>query len=192
MKTRKRWAIWGSVAIVLVTAGLVLPVFEYYPNCGGNSAALSDCQNYILFLWSWSDDYKSGTFHYSQADPFYRHRLTALAGSTAIRPSHLLARVEDVRVDPNAEKRVFMVCDQAFDNVPRRRFRRAPMTHAVAYSTGETGLITPAEFARLDLSGFVDFQTLNETNVVEGSPANGNQPIRSETNGTSSAAGSRR
>ena len=67
------------------------------------------------------------------------------------------------------------------------------MAHAVAYSNGETGLISPEQFARLDLSGFVDLQSLAVTGKVEpDGAANGSQPIRAETNPTSGAAGSRR
>jgi hypothetical protein len=96
-------------------------------------------------------------------------------------------------VDTAADKRIIMVCDHPYDNVPQRIFGRAPMAHAVAYSTGETGLISPEEFGRLNLSRFIDLQTLTETTKVEpDGEANGSQPIRSESNRTSPAAGSRR
>ena len=98
-----------------------------------------------------------------------------------------------MRVDAAADKRIIMVCDHPYDNVPQRIFGRSPMAHAVAYSTGESGLISPAEFVQLDLSAFIDLQMLTETTRVESDgPANGSQPIRSETNRTPSATGPRR
>jgi hypothetical protein len=38
------------------------------------------------------------------------------------------------------------VCDKADGNVPQHAIGRAPLTHAVGYSTGETGLIGRREF----------------------------------------------
>jgi len=81
--------------------------------------------------------------------------------------------LDNARVDPTADKQIIVVCDRAYDNVPQRMFGRSPRAHAVAYSTGDTGLISPEEFARLDLSGFMDLQTLAQTTRVEpDGPAN--------------------
>jgi hypothetical protein len=98
---------------------------------------------------------------------FFLLVLTRLPGASWIRSARLLARLEDVRVDPTTDKQIIMMCDQAYDNVPRRMFGRAPLTQAVAYSTGETDLITLEEFARLDLRGLIDLQALGETHLVE-------------------------
>jgi hypothetical protein len=171
---------------------MVLPSMKR-SNCGGNSAALAACDGYVTVLQLWAADHDGQSFHFGQADTQTRHELGRLPGASWIRSARLMARLDDVRVDAAAERRIIMVCDHAYDNVPQRMFGKSPMAHAVAYSTGETGLISPEEFARLDLSGFVDLQTLAETQKVEpDGAANRSQPIRSETNRTSVTAGSDR
>jgi len=69
-------------------------------------------------------------------------------------------KIGHVRINPKEPKSLVMVCDCAYDNVPQRIFGRAPMRHAVLYSTGQVGLISPDEFAKLDLSDLVDLRTL--------------------------------
>jgi hypothetical protein len=187
-----RWSLLGSAAIVLVAAGLVVPAMKR-SNCGGNSAALAACKAYITVLQLWSADHEGQSFHFDQADTAARQELGRLPGALWIRSARLLARLDDVRMDAAADKRIIMVCDHPYGNVPQRTFGKSPMAHAVAYSTGETGLISPEQFARLDLSGFVDLQSLAVTGKVEpAGAANGTQPIRRDTNRTSSTAGSRR
>ncbi|MCP5426633.1 MAG: hypothetical protein H6966_00025 [Chromatiaceae bacterium] len=161
-------------------------------NCGGNSAALAACKGYVTVLQLWAADHDGQSFRIDQADMQTRRELGRLPGASWIRSARLMARSDDVRVDAADEKRIIMVCDHAYDNVPQRIFGRSPMAHAVAYSTGETGLISPAEYARLDLSGFIDLTLTEPMKVEPDGAANGSQPIRSETNTTSSAAGSRR
>jgi hypothetical protein len=159
MTSRTRWAFVTTAAIVLVAAGMVLPAMKR-SNCGGNSAALAACKGYVTVLQLWAVDHDGQRFQIGQADKQTRSELESLPGAAWIRSARLMARVNDVRVDVAAERRIIMVCDHAYDNVPHRILGKSPMAHAVAYSTGETGLISPEEYARLDLSGFVDLQTL--------------------------------
>jgi hypothetical protein len=86
---------------------------------------------------------------------------------------------------------VIAACERPFDNVPRRMFGKAPLTHAIGYADGSTGLISVDEFQRLDLSGFVDVRSIQGAKVETGGPANGSQPFRGETNRTSPAPGPR-
>lgn len=159
MRTRTRWWLIGLATFALV-AGLVLPATVSRTNCGGNSAALAACKGYITVLRLWEADHKAEGFHLDQADPETKRDLTRLPGASWVRASRLLTRLDGVRLDSMAERRIIMVCDRPYDNVPQRLFGRSPMTHAVAYSTGETGLISSEEFARLDLNGFVDLQVV--------------------------------
>jgi hypothetical protein len=72
--------------------------------------------------------------------------------------------------------------------MPQRIFGRAPVTHAVAYAIGEIGLISPKEFARLNLSGFSDLQMLAvKTKMKADGAANRNSADRTETNAASLA-----
>jgi hypothetical protein len=152
-----------GVALVLCAAAL-LPALARSSNCGGNSAALAACKGYVTVLQVWAAEHEDQRFHYDQADEETKEHLRRLPGASWIRSARLLARLEDVRVDPAAEKRIIMVCDRAYDNVPQRILGRSPMAHAVAYVTGETALISPDEFGRLDLSSFTDLQVLTVRN----------------------------
>ena len=141
---------------------MMLPAMKR-SNCGGNSAALSACKAYITILQLWAADHHGESFHFDQADTQTRQQLGRLPGASWIRSGRLMARLDEVRVEAAADKRIIMVCDHPYDNVPQRIFGTSPMAHAVAYSNGETGLISPQQFARLGLSGFVDLQSLAVT-----------------------------
>ncbi|MEX1233167.1 MAG: hypothetical protein WEB58_23150 [Planctomycetaceae bacterium] len=154
MTYRKRWYVLGSAAIVFAAIGIALPGLQH-SNCGGNSSALAACKGYVVVLQLWADEHDGERFDYEHVDDATRQRLRTLPGVDWISPARLLAKIDDVRVDSAAERHIIMVCDRPFDNVPQRMFGRAPLTHAVAYSTGETGLISTDEFARLDLGEFV-------------------------------------
>ena len=149
-----------------VTVGLIFPAYQR-SNCGGNSAALAACQGYVTFLQVWTDEHGGKAFDYDPSDRTAIHQLKNLPGARWIQRSPLLAKLEGVRIEPNATKMVIMVCGRAYDNVPQRRFGRSPMTHAVAYSTGETGLVSSEAFSRLDLNGFVDLHLLKEPPTAE-------------------------
>src|SRR5947207_12760263 len=143
----------GLIVALALCVGALLPLLARPSNCGGNSAALAACKGYIMVLRLWAADHDGQRFRYDEADEETRQDLARLPGASWIRSARLLARLDDVRVDATSEKRIIMVCDRAYDNVPQRMVGRSPMAHAVAYATGETGLIPPEEVARLDLSG---------------------------------------
>lgn len=145
----------------LVGAALFIAFATQATNCGGNSAALTACQNYIGVLEVWDRDHPNEAFRYRDAGRELQEEVTHLAGADWIRSARLLAKVENVRMDPHGVKEVVIACDRAYDNVPERRFWWSPMMHAVDYSTGEVGLISPSEFEQLDLTDCVDLQTMN-------------------------------
>src|SRR5262245_47374732 len=128
MKSRLRWSILGSIAIVLVTAGMVLPAMKR-SNCGGNSAALAACSGFVVVLKLWTAEHDGQRFQVETADIQTRRQLGHLPGEYEIHAARLMARLHDVRLDPAAERRVIMVCDRAYDNVPRRYIGRAPLAH---------------------------------------------------------------
>ena len=140
-------------------AEVVLPPF-LATNCGGNSAALSYCHTYATVLRMWIEGHPNQTFDLADVDPQVRQELTSITGEPWVRGT-LLARATNIRAEPAGPREVVVVCARAYDNVPQRVFLKAPMTHAVGYSTGEAGLINRAEFAKLDLSDFIDLRTGN-------------------------------
>ncbi len=56
-------------------------------------------------------------------------------------------------------RQIVVVCDHVYDNVPQpaiwNLYHRNP-AHAVGYSDGSSGLISDADFKKLDLSQFTD------------------------------------
>src|SRR5262245_12255001 len=66
--------------------------------------------------------------------------------------------------EPERDGRLIVaVCDTDFDNVPQptlwNAYKRTP-AHAVAYADGTRGLISPKQFRKLDLSGFIPAKEL--------------------------------
>jgi hypothetical protein len=97
-----------------------------------------------------------------------------------------------IRSGESSGKEIIAVCDGAFDNVPRRMFGKAPLTHAVAHADGSTALMSVDEFQRVDLSRFADVRTIQNTKVAPSGSTNASPPIRAETNRAQEAHGSRR
>ena len=148
---RWSWTLLTVVATFLFAAALALPAFQKASNCGGNSAALTACRTYVTFLQIWEDDHPGEVFHQDTGGP----ERASLAGEDWVRSARLFAKRS---VDPAGPKQIVIVCDHAYNNVPWGRFWKSPMTHAVGYSTGTTGLISPSEFAQLDLDDFVELR----------------------------------
>jgi hypothetical protein len=159
--TRPRSVFFG-ISTLLVVVALVLTsggMLTRASNCGGNSAALAVCGAYTSIVYDWQMSHKDAEFRYSQLD---RSTLQEVGDPTWLHFTRFLAKVDNLRIDFNGEKEIVVVCIQAFDNVPERLLWKAPMAYAVGYSNGTTGLISPEQFGRLDLSGFSDLRELWE------------------------------
>ena len=62
-----------------------------------------------------------------------------------------------------ADRELVIVCSKEFDNVPKPalwNFYHKNPAHAVGYSDGTTGLITPEQFTNLNFASFVSFSNL--------------------------------
>jgi hypothetical protein len=163
MKRKVILVCFFSALLALIAAGFLLPALARRSNCGGNSAALAACKGYVTVLQLWAAGNDNKSFDFSSADVETQRRCLKLPGASWIRSARLLAKIQNVKIDPAAEKQVILVCDQPFNNVPQKFWGKAPFSHAVAYSTGESALISPEEFSRLNLSGFVDLQALGKS-----------------------------
>ena len=178
-------------AVVLICAAVLLPLLARPTNCGGNSAALTACEDIALSLQIISSDHGDKSFSVSDLGPAEREYFRRVAGLSWLPDSKILVAPGPIVLRAQQPKMIIAVCDRPFDNVPRRLFGKAPATHAVAYSDGSTGLITVGEFRRSDFSRFVDVRTIPEKRLPAGA-ANRSQPTGPETNRTSAAAGSGR
>lgn len=148
----------ASVGCVAVVA-LVLLNVQQSSNCGGNSAALHEVRRYWMIVDSAAAANPHGEFDVTRASAEERSQLAELAEESWIDPARYL--VSTLPCTPKAEsRRLLVVCDQAFRNVPRRMIWQAPPTHAAAYSDGTVELMSEADFARLDLSSWVSLERL--------------------------------
>jgi hypothetical protein len=155
---RRLWKLIAVRTAFFFTAALVLTA-TLFPasNCGGNSAALTACGGYASLLQFWEQGHPGEVFEYDAAGP----ERTRLAGEDWVRSARFLAKRT---VEPSGPKQIVIVCDHAYDNVPQGVLWKSPMAHAVGYSTGTTGLISPSEFAQVDMNDFVELrETAPET-----------------------------
>jgi hypothetical protein len=63
----------------------------------------------------------------------------------------------------NSNRQVIIICEREYDNVPKPalwNFYRKNPAHAVGYSDGTAGLISPEQFTNLNLNGFVSLSSL--------------------------------
>lgn len=163
MKRRKiAVLVFAVLGLVVVGASFVLPALARgrASNCGGNSAALSECKSIVVCLQTIALEHGAETLAITNLSASERENFRLLPGMSWLQDAKVLVTRAPVNADRNSPKQIVAVCDRAFDNVPRRRSGKAPMTHAVAYSDGSTGLISVQEFQRLDFSQFLDVRAI--------------------------------
>lgn len=152
------------IAIVIgltAIAGLswLLPVFTRSSDCGGNSAALSQVHVIATFAAAHAFDRADGAFSFMRLSNDERAELANLSSQRWIKEAKFL--VTSMPIHRGAPGRtVVAVCDTPFTNVPQRSIGHAPVTHAVGYSDGTTGLVTEVEFRSLDRAKFTDLASL--------------------------------
>ena len=87
-------------------------------------------------------------------------------------PFPWLLKTNFVWQNTNSKREIVIVCEKGFDNVPKPtiwNLYRKNRAHAVGYSDGTTGLISPEQFTNLSLIGFVSLSQL-ATNAEFNSP----------------------
>jgi hypothetical protein len=174
MKSNRTKVLWAMLAAAATISWLAfdyhrlyffgLPFFNalFYQstNCGGNTAALFACKMVGLTACTSSSD-ASDTFNLQALQTEERAEISRFADYHWTTGAHYLLRTNFVlHATP---RQIIVVCEHRYSNVPQPNFwnlhRKTP-AHAVAYSDGSTGLISPAEFKKLDLSGFLDIARL--------------------------------
>ena len=178
-------------AILLICAAVLTPMLVRPTNCGGNSAAQSACRDIALSLRAIALDHEDQV---SIADltPRERDYFRHVTGLSWLPDSRILVAPGPIIIRDGQPKAIVAVCDHPFDNVPRRFIGKAPLTHALSYSDGSTGLMSVEKFQRSDFSKFVDVRAIAQKGLELDGAANHSQPGRSETNQQSAAAGSGR
>jgi hypothetical protein len=98
-------------------------------------------------------------FAIASATPEEREELAAVAEGSWTGGARFLVATEPYEARAPGPRRLLIVCETAFRNVPRRLIPPAP-THAAAYSDGSVALISASEYAALDHSKLVPLDQL--------------------------------
>ena len=153
---------FGIAVAVIACGASLLPSFVRSSNCGGNSAAIAACKSASLNLVLATTERGIPVSAPNLTDAereYFRH----LSGLSWLGTATVLVAMGPVTAD-REKRELLAVCSKPYDNVPQRLIGKAPLTHAVAYSDGSSGLISIENFRKLDLTKFVDVKMLVGTN----------------------------
>ncbi len=124
-------------------------------NCGGNSAALSRAHMIAIIAQLGASDAPDHLFRITAANAEQREELNHLARSHWLPGARFLVSTAPITARGAQPRRIIVVCDTPYRNVPQRWIGSAPPTHAAAFSDGSCRLISLKEFTALDRSTFV-------------------------------------
>lgn len=166
---RRTTCFWGFVRIAGICLCVAACVFIWArlggpSSCEGNTAALAACKTVVTRLDMVSQDWTNAPVSVADIDSWENQHIKfgSLPGLEFLPHAKILVRSTPISFSGAGSHEIVAVCDTPFDNVPRRVFGKAPMTHAVSYSDWTSTLIPVEEFERLDLSGFIDVKTLRK------------------------------
>jgi len=152
---KKAVIIFCGLLVVAGLAAIALPLLARPSNCGGNSTALTACGSFSILARLAAIDGKA-EFNFSDLDELDRIELAHWATNHWLCGAEFFVRTNFTIT--SARRVVIIVCAEPFSNVPQptiwNLYRENP-AHAVGYSDGSKGLISPVEYAALDLIGFI-------------------------------------
>ncbi len=166
---------WKKIAFALgamvAFGGMLIPGLAR-SNCGGNSASLSRCSSLGGSLRLWFADHPDGfdTSRHGWAE--LEMQPSQFTGWGSAPENYQLKR--QISSFPGGSG-IVGVCNISFDNVPQptiwNGYRRTP-GHAALLADGTTKVISPAEFAALDLKQFVPLSSMKgfETKTAQAEP----------------------
>jgi hypothetical protein len=152
-----RWSLrtallWIAAFAVLFAILAELP--NSGTNCGGNSAAIWNVRQYHLIVEMAAASRPNHRFTIASATPQEREDLAAVARGPWTGGARYLVSTQPYQAGAPRPRRLIIVCDTPFRNLPRRLIP-SPPTHAAAYSDGTVALISVSEYAALDHSELV-------------------------------------
>jgi len=152
----------GIIFIIAVIAALALPILNTRTNCGGNSYALSACDSFVVAAEITAQGNHS-QFEIGKIGKIEGQSLSTLAGNHwGMNGADFFIRTNFIS-GSNSNREIVVICQRQFGNVPQptiRNFYRQNPAHAVGYSDGAIGLISPEQFTNLNLNGFVSLSDL--------------------------------
>jgi len=172
----------AAIAVLMGVIVALAPTFEDYAlrgrsNCGGNSAALHDVQTYSLIVRTAAAESPDRRFAIETATAEQREWLSQIVDDPWVRPARFLVSPRPYQDRPPGPRKVLIICDTPYRNVPRRILGTASPTHAAAFSDGSVGLISIAEFEALDHASLVLLDELLAASTREGE-GKGSSPRR--------------
>jgi hypothetical protein len=159
---RKILVSFGGVLFVAVFVALALPLVTAKTNCGGNSYALSACATFAVAAYVTAQDNHSQFEVGKIGKDEWQSFLTLAGNHWGMNRADFLVKTNFV-LGNGSNRDVIIVSKREFGNVPQptiRNFYHRNPAHAVGYSDGTTGLISPEQFANLNLTGFVSLSNL--------------------------------
>jgi hypothetical protein len=145
------------IALLVVTLGvfLILPNLATTGKLRGNASALHLNRTHMI-LWK-SKQANSPNFDFWRLSLGGKRRTIVLGLNL-----ETSFKTNFVWQSDKEKKEIVIVCGKEFDNVPRSpwTFFLKNRAHAVGYSDGTTGLISPTEYTNLNFSGFVSASSL--------------------------------
>ena len=151
MSSKTRLLIGGLLAVI---AAVIFVPTTQITNCGGNSAALAQVHEIASLAYVGTLEASDHSFRFTEANSEQREQLTSYARNHWIRSARFLVSASPVFEHKGQFRRVIVVCDTPYRNVPRQSTGSAPQTHAAGFSDGSYGLISTSEFDVLDRSTF--------------------------------------
>jgi len=159
---RKILVAFLSLGIVALVAVVLLPAFASASNCGGNSYALTACKQIVIYARV-ATPTNISMLDLASLDASDQTNLFRIADSHWTAGAGYWVKTNNL--GDTTQRQIIVVCDVAYDNVPQPTlwnfYRRNP-AHAVGFSDGNTGLISPEEFTRMDRKGFVKLTALGK------------------------------
>ena len=157
-----RWTLRTAllwVAAFAVLLALLTQLADSGSNCGGNSAAISNVRQYYAIVEVAAASRPDHRFSIASATPQEREDLAAAARGPWTGGARYIVSTQPYQAGARGPRRLIIVCDTPFRNVPRRLIPYPP-THAAAFSDGSVALISVAEYAALDHSVLVPLDQL--------------------------------
>ena len=154
MMTKLKISVMVGAALGLLMALLSVPILAPATNCGGNAAALAVCKKYAV-LAVLAEINGKAVFKFSEIAQYNRTDLASWSTNSWLGGAGLFVRTNFSL--PKEGRVLVVVCRKQFDNVPQPtvwNFYRKNPAHAAGYSDGSAELISPTEYAALDLSEF--------------------------------------
>ena len=152
-----RWTL-RTVLLWIAAFAVLLAILTDLPNsasnCGGNSAAIWNVRQYFLIVEMAAARRPDHRFAIASATREEREELAAVARFSGAGRARFLASTQPYQAGAPGPRRLIMVCDTPYRNVPRRLIPSSP-THAAAFSDGSVALISVSEYAALDRSVLV-------------------------------------